>query len=164
MPSELKVVALVKSGKYRHLEPLDTAIWNAWLDTDPWPDAVVAYDVLVGTPATVPEGTPDNYRRMVEHLSSLRIDVVVVRPGVTLVVEIKPSASLSAIGQALGYAHLFHAAFRDYPIATPTILTDLPKPDTPAICAKYGVKLLSLGRPIIGQHTIPSSPDPDHHP
>ncbi|GAH78884.1 unnamed protein product, partial [marine sediment metagenome] len=42
------------------------------------------------------------------------------------------------------------ARFRDYPIATPTILTDLPKPDTPMLCGRLGVNLLSLGRPITG--------------
>ncbi len=140
---------LVKLPKYPHLEPLDTAIWNAWLDTTPWPpDALVAYDVHVGTVATVPEGTPENYRRMVEHLSTLRIDVVMLRPGQTLVIEIKPSASLSAIGQALGYCHLFHAKFPHWERPVPTILTDLPKPDTPALCAALQVKLLSLGKPI----------------
>jgi len=140
---------LVKLRKYPHLEPYDTAIWNAWLDTDPWPNALVAYDVHVGTVATVPNGTPDNYRRMVEYLSSLRIDAVILAPDMTLVIEIKPSASLSAVGQALGYAHFFNAKFPQYPPAVPTILTDLPKPDTPAICAKYGIKVLSLGKPIV---------------
>ncbi|GAH55779.1 unnamed protein product [marine sediment metagenome] len=150
MSDRLDLDPLRKLRKYPHLEPLDTAIWNAWLDTDPWPDAVVAYDVHVGTVATVADGTPENYRRMVEHLSTLRIDVVVVRPGVTLVVEIKPSASLSAIGQALGYSLLFRDQYPDYPKPTPAILTDLSKPDTSWLCNRLNVQLFTLGRPITG--------------
>jgi len=139
---------LVKLRKYPHLEPYDTAIWNAWLDTDPWPNALVAYDVHVGTVASVPDGTPENYRRMVEHLSTLRIDVVVLLHRATLVIEIKPSASLSAIGQALGYSLLFRDQFPYRPRPVPTILTDLSKPDTAWLCNILNVQLLTLGRPI----------------
>ena len=145
---DLHAKPLAKLRKYPHLEPLDTAIWNAYLDTIPPTDALVAYDVHVGTPAIVPLDTPENYRRMVEHLSTLRIDVVLLLPKHTLVVEIKPSASLSAIGQALGYTHLFHVKFPHYPKPTPTILTDIPKPDTQWLCAILNVQLVSLGRPI----------------
>ena len=118
----------------------------------------------VGTVATVPDGTPENYRRMIEHLSTLRIDVVIVRPGQTLVIEIKPSASLSAIGQTLGYSHLFHAKFPQWNIPIPTLLTDLPKPDTPSLCAILGVKLLSLGKPITDPSQEPSHLHPTTHP
>lgn len=139
---------LVKLRKYPHLEPYDTAIWNAWLDKDPWPNAQVAYDVHVGTVATVPNGTPQNYRRMVEHLSTLRIDVVVLLDTASLVIEIKPSASLSAIGQALGYSLLFRDQFPRRPPPMPAILTDLSKPDTAWLCNILNVHLFTLGRPI----------------
>ena len=148
MPDTLNAQALTKCRRYPHLEPLDTAIWNAALDIDPWPNARVAYDVHVGTPAIVPMDSPESYRRMVEHLSTLRIDVVVLLPNKTLVIEIKPSASLSAIGQALGYTHLFHAKYPHYLKPTPCILTDLPKPDTPWLCNLLHVQLLTLGKPI----------------
>lgn len=148
MTIQLKTEPLAWLRKYPHLEPLDTAIWSAYLDTDPWPTATVAYDIHVGTPAIVPLDTPDNYRRMVEHLSTLRIDAVVFLNHKTHIIEIKPSASLSAIGQALCYAHLFHARYPHILKPTPTILTDLPKPDTPWLCKLLNIELLTLGRPI----------------
>ena len=148
MTIALKPRPLVKLRKYPHMEPLDTAIWNAYLDLEPWPNALVEYDVHVGTTATVPLEAPESYRRMVEHLSSLRIDVAVFLPHQTLIIEIKPSASLSAIGQALGYTHLFHAKYPHCLKPTPCILTDVPKPDTLWLCNLLNVKLRSLDRAI----------------
>ena len=146
MTFELTPQPLVKLPKYPHMEPMDTAIWSAYLDTDPFRDARVSYDVLVGTPALAPPDTPDNYRHMIEHLSSLRIDAVVLLHDRTLIVEIKPSASLSAIGQALGYTHLFHAKYPHYLQPTPYIVTDLARPDTPFLCGILNVALHSLGK------------------
>lgn len=66
-------------------------------------------------------------------------------PTQTLVTEVKPFAGLSAIGQALGYRHLFA---EDYPFApdpVPCIITDLAQPDIAALCRKLRITLVELG-------------------
>jgi hypothetical protein len=124
--------------------PEDTALWNAYLDTDPWPNAKAAYDVHVGTP---PPERPDLSEAMQRDLYALytkRIDAVILLPTETLVIEVKPNASTSAIGQALCYALIFHREHPTLPTPKPVILTDTPHVDTPWLCDRLNVILIAL--------------------
>jgi len=136
--------APVPLASYPHMLDADAALWDRYLKTNPFPHAKVMYDVRVGTPAAAPDHYPDNYRRMVLELSTLRIDAVVLIPTETLIIEVKPRASLTAIGQAHGYAQLLHRDMPNLPNPVPVILTDTAAPDTQWLCDRLQILLIQL--------------------
>jgi len=143
-PNRYETYAPVPLASYPHMLKDDSALWDRYIRLNRFPDARVMYDVRVGTPAPAPDDYPDNYRRMVLELSTLRIDAVVLMPTETLVIEIKPRASLNALGQALGYTRLLHRDIPELPSPIPTILTDTPAPDTQWLCDRLQILLIQL--------------------
>jgi len=136
-----KPVAL---AHYPHMLPADAKLWDKFIRTNPFPDAKLIYDLHVGTPAPIIENYPANYRKMVHTLSTLRVDVVALCPEETLVFEIKPHASLMAIGQAYSYAQLIRRDIPNFRNPVPVILTDTPAPDTHWLCNRLRIILVQL--------------------
>lgn len=136
--------AIQRLRKYPHMLPADVELWNRFLDHNDFPGATVAYDVHVGTPAHVPPGTQENYARMIVALSTYRIDAVLYLPDETAVVEVKPHAGPTAIGQVLSYTLLFRKLYPQLPTTHPIILTDTARPDTPYLCAAFNITLIEL--------------------
>jgi len=129
-------------GRFPHFIKHDAIIWRDMLLHGPRLNATVAYDVHVGTPSPAAADVPPNYARMIETLSTKRIDVVIFFPQETYACEIKPAAGCDAIGQALSYAHLFKAKFPEYPKVRPCIITDTAQPDISTRCVTFGVLLI----------------------
>lgn len=131
-------------GRYPHLLPYERQIWRRFLDTQPVPQFVVAYDVHVGTPAPIKSSLPENYQKMVQHLSTKRIDAVLSFPQEIVILEIKRNAGLTAIGQVLSYNILFTRKYHPTLPVHSAILTDAAQSDMPMLCAAQNVILLDL--------------------
>lgn len=143
----LPAIAKVKpvlDGRYAHFIEHDEKLWQRFLRHDPLPNALVAYDVHVGTAAATPADLPENYRRMAATLSTKRIDVVIFFPDETAIVEVKPYAGVTAIGQVLSYTNLFRKQYPDEPRPSAMILTDTAQPDMTELCAHFNITLLEL--------------------
>ena len=131
-----------KLRKYPHLMVSDVAIWERYLDkfADLW-DAF-GYDVRVGEGITPDPSHPDYMRKMAVALTEKRIDVVAHRGSITTLIEVKPSAMLSAIGQLLSYQILYEER---YPVKGPVkmiLITDRAGPDLANLCRKFGISLV----------------------
>ena len=127
--------------KYPHLGPEDTAIWTRFIEKNPDYYENCDYDVKVGEGRDYSELPKDVYSEDLKYLSKKRIDVVGFRPGEIHVIEVKPSAGLSAIGQAFGLAELFRVEAPADKRILPVIITDQLLPDMEQLCAKMGVLL-----------------------
>ena len=89
----------------------DTEIWSEYL-TDPIaPIKKVWYDVHVGAGIKVAKGVSKSYENLAAGVGKKRIDAICKVGGGYWVVEIKPFASMLALGQVLSYSSLF---VRDY--------------------------------------------------
>ena len=127
--------------KYPHLGPEDSAIWAKFIEKNPDFYLEVDYDVKVGEGRDYSELPKDVYSDDLKYLSKKRIDVVGSRPGEIHVIEVKPSANLSAIGQAFGLAELFRVEAPAYKRILPVVITDQLLPDMEKLCSKMGVLL-----------------------
>jgi len=87
--------------------PLDIEVWERFLDRHGDSYIGFAYDVKVGEKCKVHKHWGENYKRDAEVLSKLRIDVVGVKDEALDIIEVKPTAKASAIGQMLTYHHCF---------------------------------------------------------
>jgi hypothetical protein len=93
----------VVTGRYRNMQRRDVAVWERWLRQHGPEWEMVAYDVAVG--GVVPD-LPDLSDAEIagwKYTTSQKIDVLLRTGDDITVVEVKPVASLTAIGGAIGY-------------------------------------------------------------
>lgn len=133
-----------KLRKYPHLMVSDVAIWERYLDkfANQW-DAF-EYDVRVGQGIVTKPELEEKYKHMATALTEKRIDVVAARGAVTTIIEVKPSAMLSAVGQLLSYQILYEER---YPLKGPVkmlLITDRIGPDLENLCRKFGISLITV--------------------
>ncbi len=134
-----------KYGKrpwYPNLRENETFIWDRFIEK--YPDAYdeVIYNLHLGEGADIPAGTEENIARDFKLLTQYKIDVVGFSKNQIDIIEIKPYAGASAIGQVVSYSELYKK-FID-PEARPNlvILTDQMRPDTKTLAETLNLKLI----------------------
>ena len=127
--------------RYPHLSPQEKEIWDRFIEKNPQFFTEVIYDARVGEGRDYSDYPEDKIREDLEHLSKKRIDVVGFTDDVIYVIEIRPKANLSAIGNAWGLAELFRDVASVDKVIIPAILTDEKLPDMEAVCSRMAVKL-----------------------
>lgn len=131
-----------KRTNYPHISMRDKAIWERFIDK--YPDAYkqCQYDFHIGDAPPFNTLDDDDTDRNQDMLYRLRIDVVAGSPlGIDLI-EIKPDAGVSAIGQLEGYKSLY---IRDEEPTVPVgmiLLTDKERPNMAYLCKEKGIKLI----------------------
>lgn len=125
--------------KYTHLRPEDVAIWEKFLAKFPGFYQSVDYDLKVGTSRSYETAPLDVYRKDLEYLSRKRIDVVGYKDDEIHIIEVKPKASFSAIGQVIGYTDLYRPFAPPGSIISSVIITDEEIPDIRDLCFKRGI-------------------------
>lgn len=127
---------------YPHMKPYDIAIWEKFMEEFPDMYDYCQYDVPVGQ---VPPHALDAVSAeggTAEMLYKRKIDVVAYKGDQIDIIELKPNAGMSAIGQVNGYRMLY---IRDYsPSVTPKaiIITDSVDPDTAHVAHEQGVQIV----------------------
>lgn len=109
---------------YPHMLAEDNLVWTKFLQTDAHRLKEVWYDVRVGQPVLLPVGASDLERRIAAGLTRKRIDVVCNVESGFWVVEVKPYASMLAIGQVLSYVRLFALQYTVPGEVIPVIVCD----------------------------------------
>lgn len=102
----------------------DTGVWTRYLRDPLVPIKQVWYDVHVGRGMALPAGASDMDRRIAAGVSRKRIDVVASVAGGLWVVEIKPFASMLAVGQVITYYKLFVQEYAPGVETWPVIVCD----------------------------------------
>lgn len=125
--------------KYPHLSPEDSLIWNRFILRFPDYFFKVSYDLKVGKPRDYSKFPKGKIRDDLELLSRKRIDVVGWRKNQIYIMELKPSASFSALGQALGLAELFRRDFYYKEIIKPCVITNQEIPDIKELAEKQDI-------------------------
>lgn len=131
---EYKILA-----KYPHLRPEDVRIWEKFIRKYPNFFGNVSYDVKVGKGRDYSMYPESKIREDMEYLSKKRIDVVGYSNGSIYVIELKPRASMSAVGQALSLAELMRDEVGPEKRVVPVIITDEEVPDIKDLCSRMGV-------------------------
>jgi hypothetical protein len=127
--------------KFPHLGPEDEAIWRKFIEQNPSEYSTVEYDVRVGEGRDYSEHPNDEYKADMIHLSKKRIDVIGFKLDEVHIIELKPKASLSAIGQVLCLKELYKRQNKTSLKIKPVIITDELLPDVPSLCLKMNILL-----------------------
>ena len=97
--------------KYTHMTGEDKAVWDRFIMKFPKAFDSVDYDFRVGEGEQLQLEFDEKIQRMVTMLSQLRIDAIGWNGEQPTIVEVKPRAVVSALGQIQGYKILFMRQF-----------------------------------------------------
>lgn len=138
------VEPLARRRDYRHMAKRDAEVWERFLDLEGARFTGVSYDVALGG-VTLPEaaGTPAE-RAGWQYNTALRVDAILWRADGALIAEVRPSATVSAFGAALGYALVAQReGLTDLPI-TPGVICEMIQPDVRWLCQQLGVLVFEV--------------------
>ena len=127
------------------MKPRDIEIWERFISQTPNAFDKVEYDVHVGDPRDNDEELSPAMERDRQALGKRKIDVVGFRDDVIFIIEIKPNAGASALGQSIMYDFLYT---RDYAPQGPTvamILTDIATPNLADLTLEHNITLIEVG-------------------
>jgi hypothetical protein len=140
----MEKVKYEKKSWYPNMKPGETEIWNRFIDKYPEKYDEVVYNLKVGQGALIPEGTEENIAQDFKELTQHKIDVVGFKGKIIDIIEVKPYAGTSAVGQVIGYRELYVKHIDQYAWPTLVIVTDLKRQDTETICEKQGIELMTV--------------------
>lgn len=136
----------LRPRQWRGLSAADTALLVAWLADRDVGLLELYTDVTCGVSVELDGSVePEWLACMAAECSALRIDVVVREGGEWFVIEVKPSAGYTAMGQVLTYG--FYAPLRAEALAGATlgVITDALQEVCRPVYAVYGVQVFEVG-------------------
>lgn len=134
VPYEIRV-------KYPHLRPRDVEIWQHFIQKNPDRFNRVFYDYRVGDPEDWPEDAPRYIALAWKDLTMWQIDVTAEDDDFLYIIELKPFARSTAIGQALAYKILFDREEKPWKPTIPVVITDTILKSTKYVADKLGVQI-----------------------
>lgn len=132
------------TGRYQHLMKRDLAVWERWLTQYGSEFDAVAYDVAVGGTAPNLEGISDDDRRGWMYTTALKIDALARDDTGVWIIEVKPSASVSAIGAAVSYPLVLARDEPDLIIAGAGIVTESITPDLEWLADQLSIRVWTV--------------------
>lgn len=109
---------------YPHMLAEDNEVWSRFLEQNFEKMQEVWYDVRVGQPVALDAAASDMEKKIAAGLTRKRIDVVAFADGNYWVIEVKPYASMLALGQVISYARLFALQYDIRGRVIPVIVCD----------------------------------------
>jgi hypothetical protein len=147
--SSANVSALAGSagGRYPHLARADVPVWEAFLATRLIKFSRIYYDVGVGGKAARHLPQDAELRPMWKTLVRKRIDVVGIADGSDWCIEVKPTAGMSALGQALTYRQLYASEGRGAQTARAVVICAHVDDDVEEVFLTFGVCVVVVAMP-----------------
>ena len=131
-----------KRNKYPHMKPADAKLIDRFIDKYPNAYTMVVFSFPVG------DGAPNNpivneeTEGSVEYLYQKKIDLVGFKGTSIDILEFRPKAGSSAVGNVLGYRDLFMRDERPGIKPDCIIVTDETNNDLDFVARKQGVKIV----------------------
>ncbi len=132
-------------------QPGETVILKAWLADQGHRWTRFGFNVRIGVGVEPPENAPEYARRFVRATTRKRIDVVAFTENTVSLFEVKIQANLGALGQMLGYRHLWEQEFPAWPVDAAGIICWLISADTAAVYTRHNM-------PFFLYHDVPLPP------
>ncbi len=121
----------------------DVAVWTRYLRSPLVRIDEVWYDVHVGAPIPTGPDATEADRKVAAALGKKRIDVVARVGDVFWVIEVKPRADMTAVGQAVSYLRLFVQEFEPRRGVMGVIVCDEVDGDIVSVCEELGVVVIA---------------------
>lgn len=130
-----------KLPSYEHLRPEDIAVWERFIEKYPNAYETVNYDLKTGKGREYPETPGELIQADMIHLSRKRIDAVAYFGTWVYIIEIKPVANPSAIGQIETYTELYKIDNPEIENIEKVIIAGEIDPDTQTVANLKDIKV-----------------------
>lgn len=130
-----------KMSEYPHMLKRDAEIWHRFIEQNPGKFLHCIYDLHVGDGAPIEDDTPPRDAYAWKRVTQWRADVAAWDGNALYMIEVKPNAKASAIGQALGYKILYLDNNKTGIKVVPVVLTDNAFGETEKFAAAVGVEM-----------------------
>lgn len=131
-------------GAYPHMAKLDAAVWTRFLDA--WSGDFLGfyYDVALG--GSIIEGLPLTEAEALgwQYNTALKIDAVGLTESQAWVIEVRPRATVSALGSALCYSLVMERDQVTELALLPVIVCESIQPDVAWACERVGVTVIRV--------------------
>ena len=131
-----------KLAKYPHMKPADVLIWEKFIDKYPFAYESVQYDFSVGDPPPFNPLMPDGEDLNQDALYRLKIDVIGHSGNAVDIIELKPKAGPSSLGQVRSYRHLYIRDEEPEEEPQAVVITDTLMPNMEYMAKAESVKLI----------------------
>jgi len=129
----------VVMSHYPHMLHEDVAVWTRFLMQMSVAIKTVWYDVHVGEPVRLASSASNVQKKVAAGVSRKRIDAVCMIGKEFWVIEVKPRANMTALGQAFSYTRLFSLEYPTYRPNRGVVVCDSFDPDMSGPYSELGV-------------------------
>jgi len=131
-------------GWYPHMAKRDAEVWIDWLKKHGEAYVAFSYDVALGGTLPAEELGTEEQRRGWQYNTALKIDAVGWQGNQVWVIEVRPDATVSALGAALTYTLVARREqLTELPIV-PAIVCRAIQPDVRWACGMLGVQVFQV--------------------
>jgi len=127
---------------YPHLQPKDIALWERFIEQNPDAYDFVQYDVCVGDDPEFETEMPGMEEGEEWKLYQKKIDVVGFKQEQIDIIELKPRAKASAVGQVKLYKKLYKRDYKPPTGPMAIIITDEMAKDVKEFANEEGVEVI----------------------
>lgn len=138
----LDILKYEKLPNYTHMSKWDKEIWERFIDQFPQAYDSCQYDFHVGEAPPFSTIDDDGTDRNQDKLYRFRIDVVGRHGSSIDIIEVKPNARHSAIGEVENYASLYKRDEEPLGSVNKVIITDRILPNMEYLCKEKGITLI----------------------
>jgi hypothetical protein len=143
-PAPVAIEPLTKSGHYRHMAKRDAAVWERFLDKHGGFYAAVAYDVALGGVQLQTQDDDPGLTDAWRYATALKVDAMLFTPTHVVIAEVRPYATVSAFGAALGYTLLAQREQLTTLPIQPAIICEAIQPDVRWLCSELAVLIFEV--------------------
>jgi hypothetical protein len=141
-PKDIRMLPFGKRNNYPHMKPYDVAIWERFMLAFPDVYDHCIYDCPVGAGSQFDPTVNDENGADLYDLYRRKIDVVGFKDNQIDIIEVKPQAGTSALGQVVGYRELYIRDEKPAVFPKAVIVTDRLLPDMDMLAARLGVQIV----------------------
>lgn len=127
---------------YPHMKPRDIEIWERFIAKFPDAYEKCQYDFAIGDIPDFMENASSPEGQAMRELYKLKIDVLGYKGDTIDIIEVKPDASASSIGQLLGYVKLYQRDMNPTAKLRPVIVTSSLRSNMEYLSESQGVELI----------------------
>jgi hypothetical protein len=130
---------------FTHMAKRDVATWLRFLTAHATEFFAFSYDVAVGG---VRVGLPDASAEAItgfQYSTALKIDAIGWKAEVAWVIEVRPEATVSALGAALAYTFVAQREQITDKRLIPAIVCEVIQTDVRWVCEQLGVQVIEVG-------------------
>ena len=131
-----------KLANYPRMRPEDVSVWESFIEIFPSKLWMMDYDVKVGLGRLPQKKLEAKYAKDWRDLTRKRIDAVAWATGDIFLIELKPRAGLSAIGQIIGYSELWQDLHDNDRRIHEMIICHSIDPDTERVAEAAGIEIV----------------------